>query len=92
LAACARERPGPGREAVRCWTLTTLADHARSGDEREDMLRAARAIALPTLPPSLRPVSLLAGLARRASLKGHCDLLGDRWSPLAAMRLGIFGR
>lgn len=92
LAACAREGAGSGRAAVTCWTLTMLADRARSAEEREGMLAAARDTALPKLPRSWRPVSLLAGLARRASLRGHGELLGDRWSPLAAMRLGIFGR
>ena len=37
-------------------------------------------------------VAVLAGLARRSGKRGGGPLIGDRLSPLAAIRLGIFGR
>lgn len=39
----------------------------------------------------LRPLAVLAGLSRRALSKGGVPLLGDRLSPLVALRLGITG-
>lgn len=47
---------------------------------------------LPALPRELRPLAVLAGLARRSLRRGDGELLGDRLSPLAAIRLGILGR
>ena len=50
-----------------------------------------RAPALPALPRKLRALGIIGGLARRSMNRGGAPLLGDRLSPLVAMRLGIFG-
>ena len=47
---------------------------------------------LPKLSRNLRSLALIGGLSRRALSRPEMALLGDRLSPLAAMRLGIFGR
>lgn len=78
--------------AARCWTLHTLAGHAREAAERRDLLELAAAVELGRLPRSLRPLAVLAGLARRSSRRGGGPLIGDRLSPLVAIRLGILGR
>ncbi|MBX7457402.1 squalene/phytoene synthase family protein [Qipengyuania sp. 1NDH17] len=46
---------------------------------------------LPQLPRDLRSLAIIGGLARRSIKRGGAPLFGDRLSPLAAMRLGIFG-
>ncbi|EDL50333.1 hypothetical protein [Erythrobacter sp. SD-21] len=46
---------------------------------------------LPRLPRSLRPLAMIGGLARRALQRGGKAMFGDRFSPLVALRLGIFG-
>lgn len=46
---------------------------------------------LPRLPRSLRPLALIGGLSRRATTRGGQPLMGDRMSPLVALKLGIFG-
>ena len=46
---------------------------------------------LPALPRELRALAIIGGLARRSIKRGGAPLFGDRLSPLAAMRLGIFG-
>ncbi len=47
---------------------------------------------LPKLSRNLRSLALIGGLSRRALSRPEMALLGDRLSPLAAMRLGLFGR
>lgn len=78
--------------AARSWTLTALSHHAPNPEQRRSMLATAEAIGLVRLPRSIRPLAVLAGLARRALSTQGESLIGDRLSPLAAMRLGIFGR
>lgn len=78
--------------ASRCWTLAMLAANAPDPNTREAMLEAARTFSGARLPRSLRPLAVLAGLARRSARRGGGALLGDRLSPLAALRLGILGR
>lgn len=46
---------------------------------------------LPRLPRTLRPLAMIGGLSRRSIKRGGEPLLGDRLSPLVALRLGIFG-
>ena len=91
LARCAGVDQRAGLEAARAWTLATLADHASDPAERAQLRVAAGLIRPQRLPRILRPLAVLAGLARRA-VAADRPLLGDRLSPLAAMRLGIFGR
>ena len=78
--------------AARRWSLVELAALAPGAAPRGAMLQAAASIAPVRLPPALRPLAVLDGLARRALKRGGGALIGDRLSPLAAMRLGIFGR
>ncbi len=92
FAACTDVDDSVTREAARVWTLVTLAERAPDAEEREQMRAAARRIPARVLPRALRPLTVLEGLARRALGSGRGELIGDRWSPLAAMRLGIFGR
>ena len=66
-----------------CWAQADLAK-AAGGVE-------APAPALPKLPRSLRPLAIIGGLSRRAIARGGQPIFGDRLSPLAAMKLGIFG-
>ncbi|HEU4821634.1 MAG TPA: hypothetical protein VFS87_10835 [Qipengyuania sp.] len=80
------------RRAARRWTFATLAAHAPRQGERAALLQAGQAIGPVTLPRALRPLAVLDGLARRALRGEGGALLGDRLSPLAALRLGIFGR
>lgn len=77
---------------ARAWTLEGLAPLAGSPEDRAAMLAGAGNLTLPRLARSLRPLAILGGLAQRAARRGGGPLLGDRLSPLAAIRLGIFGR
>lgn len=79
-------------DAARVWTLATLAEHAPDAATAKAMRAAAWQATLPPLPRSLRPLAMLAGLSRRMVKADRARLLGDRLSPFAAMRLGIFGR
>ncbi|HEU4820840.1 MAG TPA: hypothetical protein VFS87_06745 [Qipengyuania sp.] len=83
---------GACRAAARCWTFASLAAKEASQAERDALCQAGRAVGAANLPRSLRPLAVLDGLARRALKRGGGLLLGDRLSPLAALRLGIFGR
>ena len=79
------------RDAARVWTLATLAGQAPDAAESARMRAAAHLVAHRPLPRALRPLAVLAGLSRRALAGDRAELLGDRFSPFAAMRLGIFG-
>lgn len=46
---------------------------------------------LPRIPRTLRSLFIIGGLSRRAIFKGGQPLLGDRFSPIVAMRLGLLG-
>lgn len=82
----------PVLRAARCWTMAELARFAPDRAQADALIGAARALPPAHLPRVLRPLAVLHGLARRATLRGGAELLGDRLSPLAALRLGIFGR
>ncbi len=77
---------------ARSWTLATLADHSEDHAQRTALRQAAVRGAQVRQARSLRPLAVLAGLARRAVIAKRSGLLGDRWSPIVAMRLGILGR
>lgn len=79
---------GHVREAAahgRCWATAKLALLADATAHKPPP-------GLPALPRNLRPLAIIGGLSRRAILRGGAPLFGDRFSPLAALRLGIFGR
>lgn len=92
LAACAGASEGDARSAARAWTLAALSPHAPGDSARELMRATVRQLPAQPLPRALRPLAVLAGLARRAIDADRVELIGDRWSPLVAIRLGIFGR
>jgi phytoene synthase len=80
--------------SARRWILVDIAEHLPDpvdGRAALELVQAVPASNTP-LPRALRPLSVLDGLARRALRRGSTALLGDRLSPLAALRLGIFGR
>ena len=81
------------RAAVERWLLVDLAEHHGDPQVRSAARARAHSLARPatSLPRAMRPIALLDGLARRALRRGGA-MFGDRLSPLAAMRLGIFGR
>lgn len=86
--------PHAAARAGRIWALAELASRSSREGERESVLEIAREndVAAIALPRSMRPLAVLLGLARRSIAKGGQPFLGDRWSPLVAMRLGMFGR
>lgn len=80
---------------VRATTAWALADLVRNGVAETDgdaLRQTAADVPSFRLPRPFRPVAILVGLARRALKNGHGELLGDRLSPLVALRLGILGR
>lgn len=79
------------RVAARRWTLVTLAG-AASDSAQKAMLDTAIGLPAMRLPRALRSLAVLDGLARRALARGGASMFGDRLSPLAVLRLGIFGR
>lgn len=83
-----------GRRAARLWALADLAYRLPEVSDRNLALEMASADmrTLPRLPRALRPLAVLAGLSRRALAKGGAPLVGDRASPLIALRLALFGR
>lgn len=83
---------GRVRAVARRWTLSALAVQTRNDAQRSAFATAAVKIGVGRLPRSLRPLVVLDGLAFRAMQRGGNVLLGDRLSPLAALRLGILGR
>lgn len=96
-AALARKSgtdPHTAARAGRTWALAELASRSSREGEREFVLGLARENdeATLALPRSMRPLAVLLGLARRSMARGGQPFLGDRWSPLVAMRLGMFGR
>lgn len=80
-------------QAGRLWAWADLAAGWHGPRLIAAALDSARRapVSAPVLPPLLRPAAVIAGLSRRALRRGGGPLLGDRLSPLAAMRLGIFG-
>ena len=92
LARAAGAEPASAHDATLVWTLVALAAHAPGAEQAAAMRAQARRLPRRPMPRALRPLAVLDGLARRALAADRALLLGDRLSPLAAMRLGIFGR
>lgn len=68
LFACAARLLGGGDAEGRGWALVDLARHCDNEEDRDSALRLARALPLPPrLPSRLRPLGMLASLARRDS-------------------------
>ena len=90
---CEQARAAAGA-AGRLWARADLAIHAAGTEERDLALAAAGPdLATPiALPRALRPLAVIGGLARRSLRAGGTPYLGDRLSPITALRLGLFGR
>lgn len=89
---CSPRHCEDARFAAARWALADLAEHVSEPGLREEARALATGMPLGgRLPATLRPLSVLDGLARRALARGG-PMLGDRLSPLAAIRLGILGR
>lgn len=89
--------PSARSEAARAgklWAFADLTVHAQDDTERAWALDHGRQLAepVPKLPGALRPLAVIGGLARRSLRSGGREMLGDRFSPLVALRLGLFGR
>lgn len=93
LAAELGTDSGPARACGEVWALGDLAANIGDPAEREAVLEAARRLPpCAALPRTLRPLAVLAGLARRALGRGGMPLLDGPGAALLAMRLGIAGR
>ena len=85
--------PGPAAAAGRLWALGDLAAHLADPAERVSVVEMAADVPLHAeLPRPLRPLAVLAGLARRSLARGGTPLLDGRGAALVAIRLGITGR
>lgn len=80
------------QQAAMHWTAMELLPHVENAETRAALMAEVAASPAPRLAPALRPLAVLDGLARRAAARGGGPLMGDRLSPLAAIRLGILGR
>lgn len=75
----------------RVWAFAELAQLSGGsvGQALERGLEEARGLS--PLPRELRSLAVIGGLSRRSLRRGGKPMFGDRWSPFAAIRLGIFG-
>ena len=95
IAQLAREvgaDAGPAAAGGRLWALGDLAAHLSDHAERAAVIAAADGLHRPHLPKSLRPVAVLAGLARRSLDRDGAPLLDGPGAMLSALRVGIIGR
>ena len=84
----------PAARAGLLWAMADLAGGVTEPAEKEIALSIARRVAEQPagLPRALRPLAVLAGLARRSVARGGAPLLDSAAAGLLAMRLGILGR
>ena len=82
------------RRAGTLWALADLAINARDEAElsRAVKLGAAEGTNGLRLSRDMRPLAVIAGLARRSLRFRGRPMLGDRASPLIALRLSLIGR
>ena len=82
------------RRAGTLWALADLAINARDEAElsRAVKLGAAEGTNGLRLSRDMRPLAVIAGLAQRSLHFGGRPMLGDRASPLIALRLSLIGR
>jgi phytoene synthase len=93
LAAELGADPLPAKACGEMWALGDLAANIANPSERDAVLKAARGLDdCAALPRALRPLTVLAGLARRAVRRGGAPLLDGPGAAVLAMRLGIAGR
>ena len=90
---CAGKGKAAATIAARAWALADLAHRLPDETDRALALATAQESIRPAaLPRAFQPLAVLAGLSRRALGRGGSPLIGDRLSPLVALRLGLFGR
>jgi 15-cis-phytoene synthase len=84
----------PGAAAFgQVWALGDLAANLSDAAERAAVVEVAAPLPIPSaLPRALRPLTVLAGLARRSLARGGGPLLDGPGALLLAIRLGIVGR
>ena len=96
FAELARELGAEPAAATACgklWALGDLAANLSEPGERAAAIGAAANLPpCPQLPRALRPLAVLAGLARRSLTRGGEPLLAGPRALLFAVRLGIAGR
>ena len=96
FARLASELGEPSARAQVCgmwFALGDLAANLEANEERATVLAAAAALPpCGNLPRSLRPLAMLAGLARRSLKRGGTPLLDGPGAAVLAVRVGIFGR
>ncbi|MBX7531560.1 squalene/phytoene synthase family protein [Qipengyuania sp. 1XM1-15A] len=73
------------------WAYADLAQMPDGQGRRALDQGLETASSLPSLPRDLRALAVVGGLSRRALQRGGKPLFGDRFSPFAALRLGIIG-
>lgn len=91
----ASERVGEGavERAAKLWALADLLAHLATQADRQLVLEMAAIQGKPpSLPRRMRPLSILAGLGRRALRRGGRPLMEGRGAALKALRIGMFGR
>lgn len=89
------EAPDPAEDVLfagQQWALADLATSLGNSDERAAVIGIAPQERSPRLSRHLRPLAVLAKLARRGLAAGGVPLLGSAGSALVAMRTGILGR
>lgn len=80
------------RRAGRLWAWADLAN-GLGGQNSAEVAAPINIDSSPlSLPRRLRPIAIIGGLARRSLRNPGTPLLGDRLSPLVALRLGLLGR
>ena len=80
--------------AARFWSHIDVYLHASGEEDRAEARALADAHRDPVarLDRTMRPLAVLRGLAARVIDRDLTQMMGDRMSPLAALRLGLFGR
>lgn len=87
------ERPDDAAGAGRIWALADLASNLSDAAERALVVDIGRRLTRPPqLPPSLRPLAVLAKLGEAALARGGGPLLNGPRSTLLALRTGLSGR
>jgi phytoene synthase len=84
--------PATAAAAARSWALGDLAAHLSQPAERTAVVEAAALPPSAALAREMRPLAVLAGLARRSLARGGAPLLDGPRALLTAVRLGIVGR
>jgi phytoene synthase len=90
----APDAPDAVLHAARRWALADLASGLGNASERAGVVKVAdrEPAKRPRLSRTLRPLTVLDGLAHKSLARGGAQLLAGTSSLLLAMRLGLAGR